>query len=58
MIDGMSDKLVGKTNIQNIMICVCWEGNTINKDRFKDSTVVKAELDPFDKQMILETLNN
>jgi len=58
MIDGMSDKLVGKTNIQNIMICVCWEGNTINKDRFKDSTVVKAELDSFDKQMILETLNN
>jgi len=54
----MSDKLVGKTNIQNIMICVCWEGNTINKDRFKDSTVVKAELDSFDKQMILETLNN
>jgi cellulose synthase/poly-beta-1,6-N-acetylglucosamine synthase-like glycosyltransferase len=57
MIDGMSDKLVGKTDIRFIMMCICWEGNTIKKDRFKDSEKIDAKLDIHDKQMISETLN-
>tara|TARA_Y100000004_G_C8934152_1_gene421371 strand:- start:1163 stop:1891 length:729 start_codon:yes stop_codon:yes gene_type:complete len=56
MIDGMSDKLVGKTKIEYIMMCICWEGNTIKKDRFKDSEKIDAKLDIHDKQIILDTL--
>ena len=29
-------KLCGLSNITKCMICVCWEGNTVNKDRFLD----------------------
>ena len=29
-------KLCGLSDIMKCMICVCWEGNTVNKDRFLD----------------------
>lgn len=32
---GDSD-LCGLSDIMNCMICVCWKGNTVNKDRFLD----------------------
>jgi hypothetical protein len=32
-------KLCGMSNITNCMICVCWEGNTVNKDTFFNNKI-------------------
>ena len=53
MIDGMQDKLIGKTEVGKCMVCLCHKDNTICKDRFKESQKIDIELDPFDKQLIL-----
>lgn len=45
MVD-FNDKNVGLSQIQYCMVCICWEGNTINKDQFKEKEKVKANLDP------------
>ena len=57
MIDNMNEKLIGKTEVNKCMICICWVGNTINKDRFKQSQAFDCNLDDFDKELILRCLN-
>lgn len=52
MVDGMNEKTIGLTNIQNCMICICHPGNTIDKDRFKTSDVIDGHLNEFDKRII------
>tara|TARA_R110000822_G_scaffold289725_1_gene411059 strand:+ start:703 stop:1431 length:729 start_codon:yes stop_codon:yes gene_type:complete len=52
MIDGMNPKTIGLTDIHRIMVCICHEGNTIDKTRFKESQVLEGEVDDFDKAMI------
>ena len=37
MIDDMNDKTVGLTQAQHVIMWVCWNGNTICKDRFQDN---------------------
>jgi glycosyltransferase involved in cell wall biosynthesis len=56
MIDGMSDKKIGKTDIQHIMICICHNSNTVPKDQFKDSPSIKYNLSDFDIDLIKSTL--
>lgn len=36
LFEGISPKHVAISDIKNVMICICWEGNTVNKDQFKD----------------------
>lgn len=57
MIDGMQDKLIGKTEVAKCMVCLCHKGNTINKDRFKESQKINIELDDFDKKLILRVFS-
>lgn len=40
MVDGCNEKVFLKTDIEKCMICVCHQGNTINKDRFNDDKMV------------------
>jgi len=32
---GINPKYVAISDVKQVMICICWEGNTVNKDRFK-----------------------
>jgi len=37
MFDGCGEKFFKKVDIQNLMVCVCHDGNTCKKDRFKSN---------------------
>ena len=56
MIDGMRDGLVGKTDIRNIMICICHGDNSVNKDRFKKMNKLDINLPQPEKDLILNCL--
>tara|TARA_R110000764_G_scaffold215119_1_gene301734 strand:- start:9 stop:752 length:744 start_codon:yes stop_codon:yes gene_type:complete len=56
MIANMDEKTIGLTDIQNIMICICHPGNTIDKDRFKTSGEIKGQINEFDKTIIHKIL--
>jgi len=56
MVDGMKDNKIGKTEVSKCMVCICWSGNTINKDRFLTSQDMDINLDDYDKQLILRCL--
>jgi len=45
MVDGCNPDFFIKTEIQRCMICVCHEENTVNKDRFKDDTMLIKDID-------------
>ena len=36
LFEGISQKQVAISDIKFVMICICWEGNTVNKEQFKD----------------------
>ncbi len=38
LFEGINPKYVSISDVKNIMICICWSGNTVNKDRFKVET--------------------
>ena len=57
MIDGMKDSTVAMTDITKCMICICHSSNTINKDRFKESTVVDYNLPEHEKRLIKYVFN-
>ncbi len=59
MIDNMNEKTVGLTESQHVIVCVCWNGNTINKDRFQDreDLGVGECISEYDKQLIMEAIN-
>jgi len=57
MIDGMKDSLIGKTEIKYIMLCICHENNSVNKDRFKDVNKINITLPENEKDLILSCFN-
>ena len=58
MIDDMNNKTVGLTEAQHVIMCVCWNGNTINKDRFQDYKDLGAGkyISEYDKQLVLDAI--
>jgi len=49
-----NDKNVGLTEITRLMVCICHDDNTINKDMFVDKTLVDCEFSP----TIMNIINN
>ena len=49
-----NDKNVGLTEITRLMVCICHDDNTINKDMFIDKTLVDCEFSP----KIMNIINN
>jgi len=56
MIEGMSDKKIGKTDIVNCMICICHKENTVPKKLFEDKPKIEYQLSDFDIDLIKSTL--
>ncbi len=56
MIDGMLDKKIGKSEIQDCMICICHKNNTVNKEHFEDKQVIEYNISEYDKQLIKDSL--
>ena len=52
-----NDKNVGLTQIQDCMICICHNNNTVNKDMFLDKQQVVIDL-PYDLQNIISIIFN
>ena len=52
MVEGMTDKNVGLTEISKCMVCICHKTNTINKDHFKDKQEMGFQLSLADKILI------
>ena len=52
----MNDKKVFITDIRNIMICVCHQNNTIDKQRFLEHKQLEVNLDEGIKQLLLAVL--
>ena len=59
MIDDMNDKTVGLKQAQHVIMCVCWNGNTICKDRFQDNKDLGAGkyISEYDKQLVLDSIS-
>tara|TARA_R100000808_G_C2149413_1_gene157818 strand:+ start:39 stop:755 length:717 start_codon:yes stop_codon:yes gene_type:complete len=59
MIDGMNEKTIGLTRADNCILCLCWNGNTINKDRFQQYKDLGygSQLSNYDKNIIMEAIN-
>lgn len=57
MVDGMIGKNVGLTRINECMLCLCHNNNTIKKDRFIESQKIEGELSDYDKGLIMYCLN-
>lgn len=38
LFEGINEKHVAISDIKNVMICICWSGNTVPKDHFKVET--------------------
>ena len=56
MVEGMTDKNVGLTEISKCMLCLCHPNNTIPKDIFKDKNKLDIQLDPNLKELIIRSL--
>lgn len=58
MIDNMNEKIVGLTEAQYVILCICHKTNTINKDRFKEYNEIGAgkNLTEYHKQLILNCI--
>ena len=56
MIDNMNEKTIGLTSIENIMVCITHPGNTITKERFRESEKIDGYLNEFDKKLIHKIL--
>ena len=57
LFEGISQKQVAISDIKFVMICICWEGNTVNKEQFKDHQR-KQILDDSLKLKLIELLPN
>jgi len=58
MVDGCNENLFIKTDIQKIMLCVCHENNTINKDHFnrEDIKLEDVNLDGLPQIKVLKQI--
>lgn len=59
MIDNMNEKTIGLTESKDVIVCICWSGNTINKDRFKEYNElgVGENLSEYHKFLILNCIS-
>ena len=57
MVDGMNPKTVGLTDIRKVMMCICHKDNTVKKDRFLESQIIKTEISNQLKMLINEILD-
>jgi len=59
MIDGMNPKTIGLLNCNEVMICICHDNNTIDKDRFFElkNLNMQNQLTVYDKELILSSLS-
>ena len=57
MFDFMNNKKIKQLAIMNIMMCLCHQDNTCNKDRFKDAMPIKGDIDSEVKKIINNILN-
>ena len=44
MIDGCNEKVFARTEVSKCMLCVCHDGNTVNKDRFNSENMEIKEV--------------
>lgn len=57
MVDGCSEKVFYKTDISKIMLCVCHEDNTVNKNPFnKDELKIEADIDNLPQIKVLKQI--
>jgi len=56
LIDGMIDKKIGKTQVAEIMVCICHSNNTVNKKSFEDKQNVEYKISDFEKKLIKDCL--
>lgn len=52
LFEGISPKQVAISDVKNVMICICWSGNTVNKEQFKDETYKNILDDSLKNQLI------
>ena len=59
MIDNMNPNKVGLTEASKVIVCICHNDNTVNKDRFKEyqEIGVGKNLSEYHKQLILRCIN-
>jgi len=57
MFDFMNNKKIKQLSIMNIMMCLCHQGNTCNKDMFKTAMPISGEIDSEVKKIINNILN-
>jgi glycosyltransferase involved in cell wall biosynthesis len=59
MIDGMNPKTIGLLRCDKVMICICHDDNTINKDRFFElkNLDLQNQLSNYDRELILSSLS-
>ena len=57
MFDFMNNKKIKQLSIMNIMMCLCHQHNTCNKDRFKTAMPVSGQVDLEIKKIINNILN-
>lgn len=56
MIDGMNKSSIGLTEIHKIMICICHNDNTVQKDIFKNNNQQNINLSHIQKHKIVQAL--
>ena len=56
MVDGMNPKTVGLTDVRQVMMCICHQDNTVNKDRFLESEDINENVCEGLKHMISKIL--
>ena len=56
MVEGMTDKNVGLTDISKCLLCLCHPNNTIPKTIFKDKNKLDITLPVEIKQLIINSL--
>ena len=57
MFDFMNDKKIKQLEINKIMICICHNDNTCNKDAFKDVQKFNGIIGDYEKQIITKILD-
>ncbi len=57
MFDFMNDKKIKQLEVNKIMVCICHNENTCNKDQFKESQEFQGHIGDFEKLLISEILD-
>lgn len=57
MFDFMNDKKIKQLEVNKIMLCICHNDNTCNKDLFKKSQKFNGQIGDYEKQLISKILD-